>query len=243
MIYGRIIFGGSAVLFGVLALMWHDPDTWQSLSKIWSWPFGTIIGACLMVALIVGGIGILFPRTTRSASMILTVVFALFSLACIPGIIAAPKVFGAYDGFFEQFSLLSGAIAMLAATETNAAQSAAYARIARIGLGFCAISFTLAQAIYLRETVSLVPRWIPPNQMFWAIGTTVAFGLAALAMLVNRQARLAIRLMALMTGFFGVLVWIPLLIEHPEAHLNWSEFTLTFLITGAALMVADVSAS
>ena len=101
----------------------------------------------------------------------------------------------------------------------------------------------MAQAIYLRETASLVPTWIPPNQMFWAIATTVAFGLAALAMLVNRQAHLAMRLMALMTAFFGVLVWIPLLIAHPEAHLNWSEFTLTFLITGAALMVSDVNVS
>jgi len=28
----------------------------------------------------------------------------------------------------------------------------------------------------------------------------------------------------LMLALFGVLVWIPRLIAHPEAHLNWSEF-------------------
>lgn len=31
--YGRRIFGISAVLFSVIALMWHDSDTWQSLSE------------------------------------------------------------------------------------------------------------------------------------------------------------------------------------------------------------------
>jgi hypothetical protein len=94
--------------------------------------------------------------------------------------------------------------------------------------------------IYLRFTAYLVPKWIPPNQMFWAVLTTVAFALAAIAILINRQTRLALRLMTLMLALFGVLVWIPRLTAHPEAHLNWSEFALTFLITGAAWMVADL---
>jgi hypothetical protein len=76
--------------------------------------------------------------------------------------------------------------------------------------------------------------------MFWAILTTIAFALAALAILINRQARLATRLMTLMLGLFAVLVWIPRLIAHPEAHLNWSEFALTVLIAGASWMVADL---
>src|SRR6516225_8725445 len=109
--YGRLAFGIAAVLFGVIALMWHDADTWQALTKIWSLPSGTIIGECLMVTQIAGGIGLLYPRTVRWASIILSVVYVLFSLACIPGIVAAPTNFGQYDGFFEQFSLVGGAIA------------------------------------------------------------------------------------------------------------------------------------
>jgi hypothetical protein len=240
-LYGRILFGASAVLFGVIALMWHDADTWQSLSKLWSLPFGTLIGACLMIALIVGGFGIMYPRTARWASMVLIVVYAIFSLACIPGIFAAPRVYAQYGSFFEQFSLLSGAIAVYAATELNAAQSATLGRVARIGLGLCAVSFTLAQIFYLRFTASLVPTWIPPNQMFWTILTTIAFGLAAVAILINRRARLAMRMMTLMLALFGLLVWVPALIAHPEAHGNWSEFALNFLITGAAWVVSDIA--
>ncbi|HXY10214.1 MAG TPA: hypothetical protein VEI52_20395 [Terriglobales bacterium] len=240
-LYGRIVFGASAVLFGVIALMWHDPDTWQNLRQIWSLPFGIVIGGCLMALLIAAGIGIQLPRTAHPAAAVLIVVFLLFSLACIPDIIAASNVYERYGGsFFLFFSLFCGAIALYAATEANAARAVVYGRLARYGLGICAISFTLGQILLPHETARLVPKWIPPNQMFWAILTTVAFGLAAVAILINRQARLATSLMTLMLALFGVLVWVPHLVAHPNAHFNWSECALTFLVTGAAWMVADL---
>ena len=115
-----------------------------------------------------------------------------------------------------------------------------FGRLARFGLGVCAISFTLGQMLLLRETAHLVPKWIPPGQMFWAILTTIAFALAAMAILINRLARLAMRMMTLMLALFGVLVWVPHLIAHPKAHFNWSECALTFLVTGATWMVTDL---
>ena len=239
-IYGRIVFGASAVLFGVIALMWHDADTWQTLVRIWSLPLGAIIGGCLMVAQIAGGIGVQLPGTARPAALVLAVVYLLFSLACIPSIIATPTIYATYGSFFEQFCLLSGAIALYASTEKNAARAFAFSRLARLGLGVCAISFTLGQIFYLRFTADLVPKWIPPSQKFWAILTTIAFALAAIAILIHRQARLAIRLMTLMLALFGVLVWVPRLIAHPESHGNWSEFALTCLIAGAAWVVGDL---
>ena len=240
-LYGRIVFGAAAVLFGVIALMWYDSDTWQTLRQIWRLPLGTIIGGCLMTAQIAGGIGMQYPRTARLASIVLGVVYLIFSLACVPDIIAASSIYERYGGsFFQQFCLLCGAIALYAATEASAPRALMFGRLARLGLGVCAISFALSQVLYLRVTADLVPKWIPPNQMFWAILTTIAFALAAIAILVNRQAGLAIRLMTLMLALFGVLVWIPRLIARPEAHLNWSEFGLTVLITGAAWMVADL---
>ena len=242
--YGRIVFGASAVLFGVIALMWHDADTWQTLRQIWSLPFGIIIGECLMAVQIAAGIAMQYPRTARLASLVLGVVYLLFSLACIPDIIAASSLYERYGGsFFQQVSLLCGAIALYAVTETGASRAGVLGRLARLGLGVCAVSFALSQILYLRFTANLVPRWIPPNQMFWTILTTIAFALAAVAILVNRQAQLATRLMTLMLALFGVLVWIPRLIAHPEAHGNWSEFGLTFLITGASWMVAESRSS
>ena len=239
--YARIVFGASAVLFGTIALVWHDADTWQNLQHIWNLPFGSVIGECLMVAQIVGGIGMLYPRTARLASIFLCVVYLCFSLACVPDIIAAANIYDKYGGsFFLFFSLVCGAIALYSATAADAAKARVFGRLARLGLGICAISFTLGQALLLRETAHLVPTWIPPTQMFWAILTTIAFALAAIAIFIHQQARLAMRLMTLMLALFGVLVWVPHVIAHPQAHFNWSECVLTFLITGASWMVADL---
>jgi hypothetical protein len=238
--YGAIVFGASALLFGVIALMWHDADTWQSMANIWKWPFGSVIGGILMVAQIAGGIGLPFPRTARSAAILLGVVYVFFSLACIPDILAAPATYLPYGNFFYQVSLVCGALAAYAATEKDAPQAAALGRLARLGLGLCTGSFALSQIFYLQLTAGLVPKWIPPGQMFWTVLTTIAFALAAIAILINRQARLALRLMTVMLVLFGVLIWVPALIAHPEAHFNWSEFAENFLAAGAVWLVADL---
>ncbi|HEX5184592.1 MAG TPA: hypothetical protein VFW19_15765 [Allosphingosinicella sp.] len=240
---GHILFGASAMLFGAIALMWRDVETWQTLSRIWRLPAGIAIGRGLMAVQVVGGAGVLLPRTARPAAILLAILYSLFSLACIPDIVAAPGAYEHYGSFFEQFTLIWGAIAIHAVAQANVDLDAALARASRLGMGVCAISYTLSQIFYLRFTASLVPIWIPPGQMFWAVFTTIAFGLAALAILSGRQAQLALRLMTVMMALFGILIWIPMLIAHPEAHLNWSEFALTWLMTGAAWSVGDAAAA
>ena len=234
------MFSAAAVLFGIIALIWHDAATWQNLQHIWRLPFGAVIGGCLMVGQIAGGIGILYAGTQRVAAVVLSVVYLCFSLACIPDIIAAANVYDKYGGsFFLFFSMFCGAIAPFAESEESSARALLFKRLARIGLGVCAISFTLGQALLLRDTAGLVPKWIPPSQMFWSILTTVAFAVAAVAILINRKARLAMRLMGLMLALFGVVVWIPHVAARPSAHFNWSECALTFLVAGAAWAVAE----
>jgi hypothetical protein len=216
----RLLFGASCALAGVLTLMWH-------LEVFRHLPFGIVIGGILAVAQVAGGIGMLFAGSARFASMMLAVVFLMTSLSCVPGIISHPAIYQSYGSFFEQFCLLSGAVAMYAPQG------------ARVGLGLSALSFALEQVFYLHETAALVPAWIPPAQMFWAIVTTIAFALAALAALTNIQARRALRLMTLMLVLFGVLIWIPAVVSHPGVHGNWTEFTLNFQIAGATLLVAE----
>src|SRR3989475_5935078 len=93
---GRIVFGASAVLFGVIALLWHDADTWQNLQHIWSLPFGTIIGGTLMTAQNAGGVAVQNPRTARLASLLLYAIYLCFSLACTPHVADASNVYEPY---------------------------------------------------------------------------------------------------------------------------------------------------
>src|SRR5260370_29658865 len=113
-------------------------------------------------------------------------------------------------------------------------------RIGSILLGVCVTSFTLEQAVYLHATASLVPKWIPPSQMFWAAATTVLFALAAVALLTNRMALLATRLLTMMLVLFWLLVWVPLLLSDPRSHTNWSETAETFSIAGTGWILADI---
>lgn len=239
--YWRIVFSASAILSGVVSLIWHDSGLWQRLHA-WGVPFASVVVSSLAIALVTGGAAMLYPRTARFASVVLGAIYGLFALACIPAMIATPSSPLSYVVFFEQLSIVCGAVAVYAATETNASLSAAIGRAARLGLGVCAMSFSWAQIVYLQHTASLVPTWIPPNQIFWTNVTTVAFALAGIAILINNRARLAMRLMALMLALFGVLVWVPQIVTHPGTSSNWTEIAANYLMSAASWLVADVRA-
>ena len=220
--YARMLFGTSAVMFGVVALIGH----------------GTAFAWCVALGGIAGGLGVLFPRTARLGAVVLGVAYGVASLACIPGILRAPASYVQYGNFFEQFAVVCGALALYAATEGNVGRAAALGRTARVGFALCLISFAAAQVVYLGFTASLVPAWIPPSQVFWVILTTIAFALAALAVLIDFRARLALRLTTLMLVLFAVLVWIPQVVAHPAALSDWSELAETLLIAGSAWVAA-----
>src|SRR5260370_21006129 len=107
--------------------------------------------------------------------------------------------------------------------------------------GICVVSFTLEQLFYLSATASLVPKWIPPGQMFWAMATTAAFALAAIALLTGFMARLASRLTTAMIVGFGLLVWLPALFANPHSFLNWAEGSVPLAIPASAWLVAHFS--
>lgn len=235
---GRLLFGASAVLFGSIALSWHDAGTWQSVARLWRLPAGTEVGQSLMALQIAGGIGLLYRRTARPASVALGVVYGVFALTCLVGVVAAPRAFDAYDSLFEQVALLCGAIAANAAAHEP--RSPTLVRCAAFGMGLSAVSFAIAQIVYFTFTAGLVPKWIPPNGVFWATVTTIAFFMAAFGLITGYRSRLASLSMALMVASFGVLVWIPILISRPQSHASWSESALTLLIAGAAWTLGGV---
>src|SRR5580692_3650267 len=227
---GRHVFGVAALAFGFITLAWHDYNGWHQ-------PRYLVYAAA--AALILGGAAIPFRRTAKAGAAVLGAVYLVFALLCVPQILAAPKIYNSWGNFFEQFSLVTGA-ALVYARFSSAWSQETRNRIGRILLSICTASFTLEQAFYLSPTATLVPKWLPPSQMFWAIATTVFFALAALALLTNRMALLATRLLTMMLVLFGLLVWVPLLLSDPHNHTNWSETVETFAIAGTAWILADL---
>ena len=97
---GRYVFGMAALAFGVITLVWHDYNDPRQ--------FRYIVYAA-SAGLIFGGAAVQFGRAAKTGAAILGAAYLVFVLLCVPGIIAAPRIYNSWGNFFEQFSLLSGA--------------------------------------------------------------------------------------------------------------------------------------
>lgn len=231
---GRTVYGLAAIGAGVCALAWHD------FSALGSVPHREMLVSIAATAEILGGVAILWARTARAGAVAVGAVYFAFALQGVPAIIKHPLVYNGFGNFFEQFSFVSGAVILYARSGPIApARTARLPQIGYYSFGLCVASFGLEQLFYLSATAQLVPKWIPPGQMFWAIATTAAFGLAALSLLTGLMARLASRLTTAMLVGFLLLVWLPLLLADPHSFVNWAEATETLGIAASAWMIAE----
>ena len=237
---GRRVYGLAAVAFGVITLVWRDFNNWQQIRALGNIPHREILVYLAAAIELFGGLAIQWPRTARAGALALGILYLVFALLWVPHIAAEPLVYDRWGNFFEQFSLVSGALIVYAtAARSDSERAPTAARIGYIFFGICVVSFTLEQLIYLSGTASFVPKWIPPSQMFWAITTTIALALAAIALLSGRSALLASRLLTAMLIGFGLLVWLPAPFIDPHKQISWAGNAQNLAITGAAWIVAD----
>src|SRR5437899_11865790 len=97
---GRHVFGVAALAIGLTTLAWHNYNDWHQ-------PRYLVHAAA--AALIFGGAAIQFRRTAKAGAAVLGAVYLVFALRCVPGIVAAPRIYNSWGNFFEQFSLVAGA--------------------------------------------------------------------------------------------------------------------------------------
>jgi hypothetical protein len=255
--FGRHVFGLAAIIFGLLTLVWHDFNGWQQIQVLGKVPHRAILAYIAGAVELFGGVAIQWRKTARAGAIALGVIYSIFLLLWVPLIIAHPLVYDPWGNFFEQLSQVSGALIVYACLDherfgdersdrndfrrDDSHRSAKLARIAYISFGICVISFTLEQLIYLSGTARFVPKWFPPGQMFWAVTTTIAFALAAIALLSGRSALLASRLTTAMIIGFGLFVWLPAIFAKPFAdpHTDWAGNAENLSIAGAAWIVTD----
>lgn len=238
-VLGRHVYGLAAVMFGIITLVWREFNGWQQIHALGNLPHRELLVYLAAAAEIIGGVAIQWRRTARIGALILGCTYLAFALLWIPRIAAEPLVYDRWGNFFEQFSIVSGALIVYALFSSSDPEQARLARLGYIFFGICVISFTVEQVFYLSGTASFVPKWIPPGQMFWAITTTIAFGLAAIALLSGRSALLAARLLTLMIIGFGLFVWLPAPFRDPHKIISWAGNAQNLAIAGAAWIVTD----
>jgi uncharacterized membrane protein len=112
-------------------------------------------------------------------------------------------------------------------------------RMGQVAFGVCSLIWGGAHFVYMNLTAPLVPKWLPPGQVFWGYLTGGCFIAAGFALLTGIQARLAAILLTVMIASFGLLANGPMLIANPSSHWNWTESILNLALIGAAWVVAD----
>lgn len=237
---GPHIFGLAAILFGVVTFVWRDFNTWQQIQPLGNIPDRELLAAIIATIEILSGVAIQWSKTARFGALGLGAIYLVFALLWVPRIVAEPLVYDRWGNLFEQLSQVAGALIVYATFRRGDSEPSH--RAARIGyplFGVCVVSFMLEQLFYLSGTAQFVPKWIPPGQMFWAVTTTVAFALAAIALFSGRSALLASQLLTAMLVGFGLLVWLPILFADPHKLFPWAGNAENLSILGAAWIVTD----
>lgn len=139
---GRHVYGLAAVAFGIITLVWHDFNGWQQIRPLGNVPHREILVYLAAAIEIVGGIAIQFPRTVRAGAIVLGAVYLTFALLWVPNIVATPQIYDRWGNFFEQFSIVSGALIVYAVSaKGNSERAQRLARTGCIFFGICVVSF------------------------------------------------------------------------------------------------------
>jgi uncharacterized membrane protein len=241
---GHAVFAATMIALGIVGLIQGN------FASIWD-PVpdgvparGVLVYLSAFISL-ASGIGLLWQRTAASAARVLFAWLLLwFLLFRLLQIIMAPTMEHFWPGF-ETVVIVAGAWVLYVwfATDWDR-QRLGFAAgdkglcVARVLYGLALIFFGLGHFIYLKNTVSLVPGWLPWH-VFWAYFTGCAFITAGVAVLAGVYARLAAALSAFEIGILLLLVWVPIVAAGSKDAFQWSETVLSWALMAGAWVVAD----
>jgi uncharacterized membrane protein len=232
---GLIGIGALSLIYGDFALQWQPVPPWVP----WRTPLAYASGAVLVGC----GIGVLLRVAGAIASRVLIVYLGLWLvLLKVPRVVMGPLVEGNWLGWGEIATVAAGGWILFATLRGRTAlPSRGAEREVRLARGLCGVALLpvgLSHLVYLEQTVSFVPAWLPARTA-WAILTGLAHIAAGLAILLGIRPRLAATLEVAMIGAFTLLVWLPKVVATPTDRLDWTAFFASWIIGAGVWVVAD----
>jgi uncharacterized membrane protein len=242
--FGWRIYGLAVMALGTVSLALGDFDPGQPVPQ--GFPARTVLAYVAGAFMVIAAAAVEWRRTAAWGAAALTGYYAVFVLLLMNGhlLFTNYAVYGTYEGIAMQLAIAaSGLIVYATAAQINlqidAALAARLSRLGQLAFGVCALVWGGAHFVYMNLTAPLVPKWLPPGQVFWGYVTGVCFIAAGLAILTGVKARLAAILLTAMVASFGLLANGPMLVADPSSHWNWTESALNLALIGGAWVVAD----
>ena len=232
-------FALGAILLGVVSIWFHDfALQWQPVPA--GFPMRSQFAILTGLLLILGGGETLSGKFARSGALLLACTYGLWVLILHgPIVVSKPLDLGTWNGVAEIVFMSAGAIALFAGMRGTRDKLTHGVCIA---IGFCALLFGAAHFKYVQATATLVPAWMPPNQIFWAYATGAAHIAAGLALVSGFRSQLGATLLAVMMAAFVVLVHIPRVYASPNEQLEWIMLGVALSLSGAAWLVRKYAA-
>ncbi len=240
MAFGWRVYGLGVMAVGLACLAFGSFDPGQPMPD--NFPARTALPYAFGAFMVLAAAAVEWRRTTAWGAAALTIYYALFVVVLMNGRVWLTNyaVFVTYEDIAMQLAIAAGGLIIYANTaKIDAAQAARLTRVGRLAFGFCALIFGGAHFVYMSNTASLVPKWLPPSQVFWGYGTGIAFVAAGISILTGVTARLAAILVTAMLASFGLLVNERILLADHASHWNWTESAVNLAVVGAAWVVAD----
>lgn len=228
---------------GVLALIYGDfALVWQPVPN--SLPGRSALAYASGLLMLFGGIGLLFRATAVWSARILFPYLFIWMLLKVPALVVAPKMEAVWLGFGEIAVLFAGGWVLLATlAETNSSHLFTFVsgesgiRLATILFGISLIPIGLSHIIYTKQTVDLIPSWLPfRTGLAYLTGAgQICCGVGVLFAVVPRFAAMV---EAGMVSLFAILVWAPAILTSPKTRLPWTAFFITLFFASSAWVVA-----
>jgi uncharacterized membrane protein YphA (DoxX/SURF4 family) len=219
------VYGLGAIVLGLTGLVWGSHSA---------------LGYVVVVVSLLAGLAM---QWQRSAFLGALAFFGTYCLAIIffhvPRGFAHPSVYVAWYGVFENLALVAAALIICTFyAKLEPATAKRLAEISRIVFGICPIYFGLSHHLYLANTISMVPAWLPPGQTFWAYATGAGHIAAGIAIIFGVYARPAAMSLTAMYSVFAILVHAPRIIMDSHTYMSWAENAINFALIGSAWVIA-----
>jgi len=244
MALGWRVYGLGVMMVGLLGLVWRDFDSGQPVPA--HFPARIALACAAGALMFLAAAAVEWRRITAWGAAALAAYYTLIVILLMNGPVWLHEYahYGTYENLAEQVAAAGGGLIVFALAARNdgrisPALAARLTRIGQIAFGLCALVFGGAHFVYMNLTAPLVPKWLPPTQVFWGYATGVAFIAAGIAVLTGVKARLAAILLTVMIAIFAVLIHEPMLLADHRSHFNWTESAANLVILGVAWVVAD----